>query len=85
MFPSGIISRDANLDVPNGMLCLDWSDCASHYCYEGPRDRPYCIHERMNCVQPGKDGVIYNDTYLYDHIWYRCDPPGVTTPIGPGP
>ena len=83
MFPSGIIARDANRNVPDGMLCLDWRDCASGYCYEGPRDRFYCVNAKKNCVQPGKEGVMYRDTFWYDHILYECVSPGETVKIGP--
>ena len=83
MFPSGIISRNANRDVPDGMLCLDWKDCASRCCFPGPRDRFYCVNAKKNCVQPGKEGVMYRDTFLYDHILYECVSPGETVEIGP--
>ena len=83
MFPSGIISRDANRDVPDGMLCLDWRDCVSGYCYPGPRDRFYCINAKKNCVEPGKEGVMYRDTFWYDHILYdgleNLDNPNAST------
>ena len=83
MFPSGIISRNANRDVTDGMLCLDWKDCASRCCFPGPRDRFYCVNAKKNCVQPGKEGVMYRDTFLYDHILYECVSPGETVEIGP--
>jgi hypothetical protein len=55
----------------NGVPCSHHSDCVSTYCYPGP-DQYYCVDAADNCAEPGADGVLYGQSYVYEGVTYDC-------------
>jgi hypothetical protein len=55
----------------NGVPCTSGSDCASTYCYPGP-DQSYCIAATANCAEPGTNGVLFGEQYVYQNVTYSC-------------
>jgi hypothetical protein len=57
--------------LDDGQACTDDSQCTSRYCYPGP-DQDYCLGAQFNCAQPGTDGVLFGESYVYDGATYDC-------------
>jgi hypothetical protein len=58
--------------VPDGAACKSKADCASGYCYPGPRGQSYCIGRDWNCALPGRRGAVFGEVYYFAGTYNFC-------------